>query len=189
MQSGADLLDPSWAGRRQPQLTPMPMSMAGGALPTADPHAYPVASAHSSSCSAESAIDLEAQNGSRLASHAHINTADMAAAVTNQGLRHNGDGSGSECGDEEEEPADVASERAKADRLWAARGGHSEGSTNGDEHSDEVANPAGPAILLHNLRKVCKAAQEAVWLTRRSARKSARSLWAEAQQLLETRWV
>lgn len=151
MQSGADLSDPSWAGRQQPHLVPMPLSMAGP-LPTADPHAYTV----TSSCSAESAIDLEAQNGSRFASHAPISTADVTAAATNQGSRYNG--SGSECSDEAEEPADVAFERAKADRLWAARDGHSEGNTSGDRHSGEFAGPAGPAILLHNLRKVCKAA-------------------------------
>ncbi len=49
------------------------------------------------------------------------------------------------------EPEDVATERARVEALWAAR----QCQTSGNETS--VASPApGPAILLHNLRKVYK---------------------------------
>ena len=157
MQSGADLPEgPSWAGGRHRHRTPMPLSMAGPLLapPTAKPFAYPAASVNSS-FSAESAIDLEAQNRSRLASHAPDSPADVTAAASDLGLQHIGNGS--ECGAVTEEPADVAAERAKANRLWAARLGHSARSATADRHDGESAQPDGPAILLHNLRKVCKA--------------------------------
>ena len=158
MQSGAELPDPKWASRQHPYPTPTPLSMAGPplGLPIADPHADPAASAHFSSSLAESAIDLEAQDGSCLASHAPNSIADMRAAASALGPQHIGNGS--ECGDATEEPADVAAERAKADRLWAATDAHSGASAIGDGSGLGFASPSGPAILLHNLRKVCKAA-------------------------------
>lgn len=159
MQSGADVPDPSRAGRRQPHPTPMPLSITGPLpkLPTTDPYAFPAAAAHSSPTSAESisAIDLEAQNGSRLASHVPRSSAGVTAAASDLELRHIG--SGNDDGDAIEEPADIASERARADSLWAASHGHNEGNTSRDGCSGESTSPAGPAILLHNLRKVCEA--------------------------------
>ena len=158
MQSGAQLPDPKWASRQHPYPTPTPLSMAGPplGLPFADPHADPAASAHFSSSSAESAVDLEAQDSSRLASHAPNSIADTRAVASALVPQHNGNSS--ECGDAAEEPADVAAERAKAERLWAATDGHSGGSRRGAGCSGDIASPSGPAILLHNLRKVCKAA-------------------------------
>lgn len=158
MQSGAEVTDPKWGSRQHPYPTRTPLSMAGPplGLPIADPHADPAASAHFSSSLAESAVDLEAQDGSCLASHAPNSTAGMRAAASALGPQHIGNGS--ECGGATDEPADVAAERAKADRLWAATDAHSGGSTYGDRNSGEFASPSGPAILLHKLRKVCKAA-------------------------------
>lgn len=169
MQRDAGIPDPSWVSRPHP--TPMPRSML--ALPAADSDAH--TAADSLPNLPGSAVDVEAQNGTCLVSHAPNSTAEITAAGCDLWPRDDG----SENGDAMDEPADVAAERVKADRLWdarkvprgddtsrsgeiesrsgeiacrsgeiASRGGHSGGS----------ASPAGPAILLHNLRKVCNAA-------------------------------
>lgn len=189
MQPDADMItDPSRASRPHP--TPVPLNMLP--LPAADSHAHTAADSLPGS-----AIDVEAQDGSCLVSRAMNGTAEMTAAGCDPWPRN--DGNDSENGGEEEEPADVAAERVKADRLWAAarnvpsgesasRGGHRRESACGGGHNGGItsrcghhresasrsvaseettdrgglsggsASPAGPAILLHNLRKVCKAA-------------------------------
>lgn len=150
MQLNGNMSGPSWV-RSHPShpSTTAPLQPAAHAEASAT-------RTHTSASSAQPAIDLEAQNGLHCTRHP-TNTpqnspADMVTVVPD-GLDgcdsgyDSGCGNGEEGGDAADEPADVAAERARTDRLWAARGMHDGG----------VTAMSGPAILLHNLRKVCQA--------------------------------
>ena len=122
------------------------------ANPGADPAAPHMPSA------AGSATDLEAQNDVIGSSALQNNPVSIAAAHRDAIIGSDSRNS-EECCDGHNEPPDVAAERAKADRLWAERdheGGHCRVSLGGSSDGQEIgSNPTGPAILLHNLRKVC----------------------------------
>lgn len=151
MQLNADVLNPSWTGRPHPTHPSTARPLPGT---NADADA---ATAHTSACPPEQAIDLEAQNCPHFTPQS--SPANVATAVSDVGHGSNAHGQGYDSGydsgystghgsggDAADEPADVAAERAKADRLWAAGAMHIAGAT----------AVAGPAILLHNLRKVCQ---------------------------------
>ena len=114
-------------------------------LHSANPSADP-ASSHTSAC-LDSAVDLEAQNGQHLSPGLRETFARTSAARSIFEQQQDSL-TGDLHDDTDSEPADVAAERAIADRLWAERSGQN------SETAD--ADSSGPAILLHNLRKVCK---------------------------------
>lgn len=148
MQHHVNASGPSWRRRAHPTHPSTTAPLQPAAIAEAG-----AKTAHTSQSSAQPAIDLEAQNGLHCTpqhSPANLVTAvpDVAHGLDGCDSGYDtGHGSGEEGGDAADEPADVAAERAKADRLWAARGMHSGG----------VTTVSGPAILLHNLRKVCQA--------------------------------
>ena len=142
MQPDAAESDHSWTSRSQPTHPCLAGPLLG--QPAIEPSADPAA-AHTLVSSADLTVDLEAQSGVELPPQE--GTANTTTAVCDLEHRRDSYDSGLDGGsDVTDEPADVAAERAKADRLWAARDMHNGGST----------NFSGPAILLHNLRKVCK---------------------------------
>ena len=125
---------------QEPKQTSRLGSSTARPLPAANSSADPAAS-HTFT-GPDSAIDLEAQNGQDLtpdlrASLARTSTARSDLEEQQDSLTNDS------CDGVDSEPTDVAAERATADRLWAERSG-----LNGD------ADFSGPAILLHNLRKV-----------------------------------
>lgn len=167
LQPDAGMSDPSWAGRPHP--TPVPLSML--ALPAADSCAHTAADSLANLHG--SAIDVEAQNGACLDSQAPNGTAEMTGAGCD--LWPGNNGNASESGDAADEPTDVAAERVKADRLWATMHVNIAEGASRAGHRGGSGSRAGPAILLHNLRKVCKAANSRVesrmlqcWMVHRS---------------------
>ena len=88
---------------------------------------------------AASAIDLEAQNSLHMQQD-HADTPQNAAdSTTSDSLDMSSDW-------ENNEPSDVAVERARVDALWTKRQSSCEGIV--------IGSSSQPAILLHNLRKV-----------------------------------